>query len=575
MWFFLLAVPAAAQLKLKKDKGNADFKAALQVFKQGKYEEALSMFAPLTRDYANQERSVYSHYYYASAAQHLDKDKEGWNMLQQLLSRYPNWAQKDEVYYLAGLLNFKLKNYYRGLDYLHRISTSSFQKDVEGLKQHYLVDITDIATLKGLHKQFPNDRILASCLVKAINGVPSPSKSDIELARNLASRFKLETAGGATASTGQKEEPAGSRDRQAMDKKLHYDVAVLLPYRVDAFESSSRSRSNQYVFDYYQGLLMAQKALKKEKIEIRLHAFDIGNTKLSVANLADTEEFRNADLILGPLHPETSEEAAEFSRKTGVPVVNPLSTESKLLTDRYPHYYLAHASLGLQAKQVAQVAANIDRNVRAMIYYGESWKDSALAELYEEEIKAMGGEVVGKKKTGATSEAMASVMMKDNGAARVSHVVFFSTDPKSGRAFLNLLKGAGYERTPVIASATGFDRYNTDFSAFGRDIYLLDPDYIDLEKTDIKTFQYEYYQANSTLPSVYSYMGFDHLLFFGRKLDKFKDRIGEGISQARYSDLQEYLLGGFDYRNSRENAVFGVRKYQSNSWVSMEGVAGH
>lgn len=570
--FLLWAGPSEAQLIAKKNKGDADFNEALQAFKQERYDQAMTRFAVLAKDYSNQERSMYAHYFYANAAEKLDKDKEAWNMLQQLISRFPGWNQKDEVYYLAGVLNFKLKNYYRGLDYLNRITTSAFQKDVGGLKQRYLAEVKEIATLKGLHKQFPNDRIVASYLVKGINSQTPPNKADEELAKSLASRFKL-SLDELAASAEKKEEKKVSR-RESFQDKNYYNVAVLLPYRIDSFDPASRNRSNQYVFDYYQGLLLAQKQLKKENIDIRLNAYDIGNAKNSVNSLANTDDFKSADLIFGPLHPETSEEAAEYSRKTGVPVINPLSTDSKLLSDRYPQYFLAHASLSTQARQLAQVARAIDPVVKVVIYYGETSKDSAMAVYYADEIKAMKGEVLGSIRIGATSETMAPVLM-NNSATAATHVALFSTDPRAGRAFLNLMRGAGYERTPLVATATGFDRYNTDFSVFGREVYLLDTDFIDYERKDVKNFQYEYYLANNTLPSIYSYLGYDHLLFFGRKLDKFRDKVGEGITQNRHSDRQGYLLGGFDYRDNRENAIFSVRKYQGNTWISLDGVAGN
>ncbi len=187
--FLLWAGSSVAQQNVRKSKGDADFSEALQAFRQERYDQAMTRFAVLAKDYANPERSQYAHYFYANAAEKLDKDKEGWNMLQQLITRYPNWAQKDEVYYLAGVLNFKLENYYRGLDYLNRISTSSFQKDVGGLKQHYLAEVKEIATLKGLYKQFPNDRIVASYLVKAISNQTPSNKADGELAKSLVSRL--------------------------------------------------------------------------------------------------------------------------------------------------------------------------------------------------------------------------------------------------------------------------------------------------------------------------------------------------------------------------------------------------
>lgn len=563
--FFLVSVlPVSGQLIQKKSKGESEYNDALQAFKQGRYDVAMAKFAPLTRDYSNQERSVYSHFYYASAAQHQNKDKEGWNMLQQLLSRYPNWAQKDEVFYLAGHLNFKLKHYYKAMDYLHRIGTSSFQKDVAGLKQHYLSEIKDLGTLKGLHKQFPNDRILASTLVKGIYAKSPPSKSEADLAKNLTTRFKL--SGGKGAESEDKDDRLSLKEREKKDKK-HFDVAVLLPFRVDAFDAGTRNRNNQYVFDYFQGLLMAQKELKKERIDLRIHSFDIGNTKNSVFDLTKDEVFLNADLVLGPLYPETSEEAAEYSRASGVPVVNPLSTDAKLLTKKYPLYFLAHPSLGLQARQVARVAEGIDPSVIAAVYYGESSKNQALAELYKSEVESAGGRVIAMKRIGGTAETIAPVMAESANLIKPSHVVLFSTDQRSGRTFLNQMRGAGFERTPLIATASSFDRYNTDFSVYGRDIYLLDTDFIDYERLETKTFRHEYFKTHHTLPSVYSFQGYDQLLFLGRKLEKAKRKVDEGIFRTSIADKQGYFLGGFDFRDSRENSVFAIRKFQGNTWV--------
>jgi ABC-type branched-subunit amino acid transport system substrate-binding protein len=564
LFFFVLLQPVSGQLIQKKSKGDTDYTEALQAFKRENYEVAMAKFAPLTRDYSNQERNVYSHYFYASAAHQVNKEKEAWNMLQQLISRYPGWAHMDEVNYLAGLINFKLKNYHRGLQYLHRITSSSFQKDVAGLEQHYLSDISDLGQLKGLQKQFPSDRVLAGLVVNAVGKRPSPSKSDLELANSLRARFKF--ADTESEENVEEEKLALKLSGKKTDKK-HFDIAVLLPFRVDAFDATTRNRSNQYVFDYYQGLLLAQKELRKQKVDVRIHPFDIGNEKSSVTRLTEDQTFLNADVVLGPLYPETSEEAAEFSRAAGVPVVNPLSTDAKLLTKKYPLYFLAHASLGLQARQVAHVAKGIDKSVVAAVYYGESSKDFALADLYKSEVEAAGGEVVLMKKIGATPETIAPAMTPPAGMQKVSHVVLFSTDPRSGRAFLNQMRAAGYERTPLIATATSFDRYNTDFSIYGRDLYLLDTDYIDYERTETKVFQHDYYQANNTLPSVYSYQGFDQLLFLGRKLAKFKSQVGEGLTQTTLSDRQGYFLGGFDFRDARENGVFSIRKYQGGTWV--------
>jgi len=64
---------------------------------------------------------------------------------------------------------------------------------------------------------------------------------------------------------------------------------------------------------------------------------------------------------------------------------------------------------------------------------------------------------------------------------------------------------------------------------------------------------------------VYSYQGYDQMLFFGRMLAKYQERMSEGLSLRTYED--DYLLTGFDYTKTRENTVPSILTYEDKRWM--------
>ena len=56
-------------------------------------------------------------------------------------------------------------------------------------------------------------------------------------------------------------------------KKQGLNVAVLFPFRLDDFAIDQRERSNQYAFDYFEGMKMAQSKLNQEGINVNFTTF--------------------------------------------------------------------------------------------------------------------------------------------------------------------------------------------------------------------------------------------------------------------------------------------------------------
>ncbi|WP_025761547.1 ABC transporter substrate-binding protein [Dyadobacter tibetensis] len=565
MKFFLLGsiclfinLTSTAQLFKQKDDLGRAYQEAVRDYKNGRFAETMQKLAPLTS--ANQPTifSEYAHYYYSLAAYEARKYKESRQMLLQLLSRYPNWSRKYEVYYLLGANDLAQGNWQAAQTNFDRIKDTSFQKDVQSLKQNYLKSVPDYSELLRLYQKYPKDPVLAKEVVVAVDQNSRASKADQALAKKLMEEYKIEMLKSS-------EKPKGkpSTSNKIWDKE-YFDVSVLMPFRLNEFNPNQK-RSNQFAYDYYLGLLQAKRKLAQEGITVFLNAYDVNAEPAPMKRILRNEAFRISNMVIGPLYPSTFSIAAEFVGKEPMLMLNPLSTDATLL-DAAKNLYLAHPSIQTQVQEGATLMKRLAKGNKVAIYYGHSSKDSAMAFAYREVASKEGMQVIDMQRLSSDREAMES-MIPSFASQSPDHIALFGTSPSFGKPLLATLENRSLESLPVLGTASSFNIRQVSSTKAARQLYLLESDFIDKDKELIRQFQRDYWEANSTFPSVYAYQGYDHLLFFGRMMGKYKDQYARGLTLKRYdSDLNDYLLGGFDYRSSNENRIPFLLKYNGYKW---------
>lgn len=541
-------------------QAESRYRSALADYKQGKYAVAMDKFYPMTSVNAKTAYSPYAQYYYALSAYQLKRYKDAKPMLLQLQSRYPGWNKINDVYYLLGAVNLANGQINDGLDQLARIKESSLNKDVQALKQHHLGAIKDFLKLKELQKEYPNDRDIALMVYQSIQSARTPAQGDLAYAEQLDKQFKFRKS--------EKVEEAPKRSIPRSDTqwtKGYLDVAVLLPFRLDEFSTSKR-RSNQFAYDYYLGLTVAKEQLQMEGITVNLWAYDVSNDAKSMQAIADNKNFQLSDMIIGPLYAGTFDVAADFVSGSNAIMLNPLSTDASLMKGK--NIYLGHPSITYQTQKAAQWMRTLSPGLNTVIYYGNTAKDSAMAASYATEWKAKGGKVTSITKIQPDRESLETKVPSFE-TDKPAHVALFSSDGESGAHLIEVLNSRKLNALPVLATSTSFNAQQSRLSRYGSRLSLIDADYVDREKETIRQFQKNYYNKTSTFPSVYSYQGYDQLLFFARMLSKYKDKLPSGL-QSRKFGSEEYLLSGFDYTKANENQITPVLKYSGSKWVPVD-----
>ncbi|AUD02941.1 ABC transporter substrate-binding protein [Spirosoma pollinicola] len=561
------------------------YTAAVKLVQTGDYERAKADLNVII-----QKRGVlapYASYYYALAAFRQRNYNQSRLMLRQLMEFFPDWRKMDDANYLLAANCMELGQYEDALTALQPIRTPALRADITKLEQNFLPRITNLDQLKQLNKSFPNDRVVGLLLIDLIQRTAG-DKDDLELSDRLTNRFGV--PGIATASTppaattsqasASRTGTSGTQPTRTVRPKGYYNVAVMFPFRVEDFSSDKRLRSNQYIYDLYNGIKIARARLQEEGITVNLFAYDVDNDANKTLELVNSPAFAQTDLIIGPLYVEPNRIASAYANKNNILLLNPIATSSELVANQ-PMSFLAQPSMNQQAIKVAEQARNFTGLRRAAIYFGPMRKDSLLAVSYQAELKRQNYQVIDFRKVSGTAQAMADAMQftgtttatrpvsitAQQAGSTIGHVFFASSNADDGVRMLDALSRRKVTG-PLIATASAFDFYKNPISTFTRrDLYLLYPDFIDSSREPVNTFQEEYIAKRNTIPSVFASEGYDMMLFFGRQLAK--NGLMPRNRMNLHSDTDDYLLSGFDYTQSNDNQIVPIVKYEDGRFVKV------
>ena len=557
------------------------YRAAVRAVQTGDYERAKTDLNPLTQ--GSGPLAPYAHYYYALALFRQERFGQARLIIKQLMDRFPDWRKLGDAQYLLAAALLEMGQYEEGLAALQRIDDPKLRPDATRLEQSFVGRLTDMNRLKQLNQLFPDDRLIGLALIDLIQRT-ARDKNDLELSDRLTNRFGVPSTASTrpvSASKGPDPTRSAATARPARAKG-YYNVALMLPFRVEDFDADRRLRQNQYVFDLYNGIKMAKAKLQEEGITVNLFAYDVDNDPNKTLELVNSPAFAQTDLVIGPLYAEPNRIVAAYADQRGIPLLNPIATSSELVENQ-PRSFLAQPSLMHQAQKAAEQAQRLNNGHRAAIYFGTTRKDSMLALAYQTELKRLNYQIVDFRKLSGSASAMADAMQPGGPAATtpasptpgaaptpgvtLSHIFLASSHEADG---LRLLDALSRRRVsgPLIATATAFDFYRDPASTFTRrDLYLLYPDFVDPARQPVVAFEDQYLARRNTIPSVFARQGYDMMLFFGRQLAK--NGLQDDNRKNLHSDPDDYLLSGFDYTQNNDNQIVPIVKYENGRFVKI------
>ena len=533
---FALVTIFSISLAQKKNPDEARYNNARELMELGKYGLAMQAFKPLTNSFEGNRYAMISSFYYAVSAfndgqKHVAKD-----MFLQVLNKYPTWEKLDEVNLWLANIYLEEGDIDKGFNYASFIKSPDIKNEVTVLKKN-LLSTLDYEQLDSLLKIYPSDEAIAENLADKIIEQPIADQ-DRDFLEKIVLVYDLDKA------------KYRIEETLKSNKKDRYQVAVMLPFLVSELRNSTRHLSNEFVIELYEGILMAVSDLRNRGIDISLHLYDTQKDSTKTADILKLDELRHMDLLLGPLYPGPVKVVSEFAFENKINMINPLSNNSEIIGNN-PFAFLFMPSTETMAIKAAQFINSQLNNKNALIFHGESNRDSTLAYAYKREIESMGFNVCfidrivqeeGKKILDILTNTMTvefdasefdSLVVDDKveGNLRITEKDYLVIQPDSiGHVFVasndpalvaNTITGLetrgdtiallGSERwlDERVISVGGMDRLNT---------MLMAPTYLHKNRQKFEGLNSIYMETFNGYPSRYFYIGYEVMMSIGKMM---------------------------------------------------------
>lgn len=378
-----------------------------------------------------------------------------------------------------------------------------------------------------------------------------------------------------------------------IQKKTLYKIGLLLPFYLDENDEIVMSQSenvlekksiypkSKFAIEFYKGFLQALDAITSDSCKFQVYVYDTKGKDLArTKSLLLKEEFRNFDLIVGPLYYTNFEQVADFAKLHQIPIVSPVKQNNKILLGNQ-YVFKAASSMSSSVDQIAALVVDSFKTENLLVIVDENAKEKTLVDLY---VKAYRKHLLSKKDTSIYS-TIAPIHLTSSYTSILPHlnkeknnVIFV---PSANATFINnlfnylmnVVNSEGYENCEItLIGLEEWLKYESiDLEYFQKlNVHIPMNQYINYEDSVTHKFVTNYVGLNKTYPSEIAFLGHDIATYFGSSFHQFgtvfyttstfsppllSTRLcffKTGI-ESGYENTQPYVLRFKDYKLIRAN----------------------
>ncbi len=506
----------------------------------------------------NEKHSLteYASFYFALSAYQDGQVYVARDIFRQIISKFYTWRKIDEVNLWLTQINFELENYSEALHYFDKIMSGKIAQNGRELKRHHLFEIDSIEVLESLHNEYPEDNIIAEALVKSIEKQPLADK-DIGLMESLVNQFKLD----------------GSKynvpDYSQNVKKDEYTIVVMLPFMFNSYENTRQILRNNLVTALYEGMLLAEEELSNTGKKVRLIPYDTRRNEDVTLEIINKKELKSVDLIVGPLYPDPSKVASQFSFDHHINMINPLSSNSEVIGNN-PFSFLFEPSTETQALKAAEYAKKNYTNKTAVILYEDNSRDSLFANLYKAEIEKDSFQVVWFKKFTEEElrrkedpqdpdEWFEELLVIPQGS--IGHILTASSKVVFAANSMSVVNIRG-DSIPLMGREEWLNYASIGFDQLEQlDVSFVAPNFYDETSSSYKILRRKILDNYKTTPNQYHVIGYELIRYLGQVLHAHGKYFQTGIRNGRM--INGAILQGTQFGTSNNNQLVPIIKFQN------------
>ncbi|HXU26926.1 MAG TPA: LysM peptidoglycan-binding domain-containing protein [Bacteroidia bacterium] len=303
-------------------------------------------------------------------------------------------------------------------------------------------------------------------------------------------------------------------------KKNRYNVGLFLPFHFEGLDALNIDElvmnkqdfpeSQQLALDIYEGLKTAADSIKTDDFSIEFMLYDSGDIdSLVIVKLIKTEEFKNLDLIIGPLYNSPFKIVSAEAKKYQIPCVSPLTQQNKVLFDNVFTSKLIPSNNTLLQGLADYCADSLSKQNIVLVNNGNI-KDlqniKAFKSYYNQKVKDTLTEVkgvVGAKAVYKTDKINYYIILTENEAFISEFLTQLNifADKKENLCVIGMRKWLNYDNLDLEY----FNRFSFTCAA---------PYFVDEQKSFVQKLSTTYIQQYNTNTSDYYYLAADAGLYY-------------------------------------------------------------
>ena len=315
------------------------------------------------------------------------------------------------------------------------------------------------------------------------------------------------------------------------------NIVLILPINAATIKSNStKNNRNAYDFlEFYEGFLLAVDSLSQKNISINLTTFDVYD-KQTLNEALQSQDFENAQLVMAYTSTKSDLDiVAKAATQYKIPVVAPFYQKIEDITANNKYFIQTTTPQLYQNEKMSSILCNAKENV--IILY-EKITDTTNYEKFLQNFKDCDKNV----KTYQYSYAKTNLTNLLNN--KTKNTIFLTSNNQVFVADLltnlnSITISSKYDIT-VYGTSTwkSFEnQLNFDY-IHTLNLSLLQQNYIDYGRNDVKNFIGKYRHYYKGDPSSFSFQGYDLGIYFISKLAKY----GENLIHCITNDNAETLL---------------------------------
>jgi LysM repeat protein len=355
------------------------------------------------------------------------------------------------------------------------------------------------------------------------------------------------------------------------------DPEIVLKQNADRVRSLNELYPQTEPFlEFYEGALLAVDSIRRTGVSVNLNIYDTERNPEKVREILRKPEFRNMDLIIGPVYPENMRIAAEWARQNRVNIVSPMTSRNELLADN-PYLFQATPSTSVELEQASVFISNFPSSNFVLLHKNDPF-ERELVDAFKRNIfrhftynsnydnlvfkEVIFGDLTANIEQSLIPGEKNIVILPSADQAFVTNVLIR----------LNVLS-RNYDIT--IFGLNEWQRFaNLEVEYLhNMELHYASPFFIDYEDGNVKKFLRAFRNQYHTEPGHYGFQGYDIMFYFLGAMKKYGPDFRECLPVIRTELLQaDFLFRKSEYRDGFENNGISIVKYGKDMNIKRLGL---